>query len=77
MVYGNKDRGFARFSSLLGTFGLEDRLITSHKELIEKIDLLNTPINYDKVYEVLNNKRKEGYSFLENVLSHTNTKQKP
>lgn len=77
MVYGNKERGYARFSSLLSTFGLEERLITSHKELIEKIDLLNTPINYDKVYEVLNNKRKDGYSFLENVLSHTNTKQKP
>ena len=29
VAYANRDRGMARFISLLRTFGLEDRLVTS------------------------------------------------
>lgn len=60
-VVGNKERGQARFSSLLSLFKLEDRLISVDD--IENINW-NTPIDWDSV----NNTKKEwqdlSFSFL-------------
>ena len=51
-VVGNKERGQARFSSLLSLFKLEDRLISVDD--IESINW-NTPIDWDSI----NNTKKE------------------
>jgi len=63
IVYGNKDRGMERFTSLLGMFGLQDRLVTSSSEYKPLPD-----IDYDKVDRILNEKRQETMSFLESSL---------
>lgn len=63
IVYGNKDRGMERFTSLLGMFGLKDRLVTSSSEYKPLPD-----IDYDKVDRILNEKRQEAMSFLESSL---------
>lgn len=65
VVYGNKTRGYARFQSLLSMFGLEDRLIynlSDYKKLPKSID-------WDNVNSILKNKKKESFTFLQNVLN--------
>lgn len=57
-VIGNKSRGMSRFESLLGMFGLEDRLIPSTGELTHNV------INWEKVNTILQDKRKESIDFL-------------
>lgn len=57
-VIGNKSRGISRFESLLGMFGLEDRLIPSTGELTHNV------INWEKVNTILQDKRKESIDFL-------------
>ena len=69
IVFGNKDRGVARFQSLLSVYGLEDRLVTSYKEFKEKIDIIKKPIDYDSVHALLEQKRCDGTSFLREVLT--------
>jgi hypothetical protein len=59
-VCGNKDRGMARFHSLLSLFGLENRMIEPNNSFnhIEQF------IDWDKVDEQLNSLRKTSFSFL-------------
>lgn len=52
IVYGNKNRGMARFHSLLSIFGLENRLITNSEDALR---VINEPINW----EAVNVKKKE------------------
>lgn len=52
VVYGNKNRGMARFHSLLSIFGLENRLITNSEDALR---VINEPINW----EAVNVKKKE------------------
>lgn len=59
IVYGNKDRGMERFTSLLGMFGLKDRLVTSSSKYKPLPD-----IDYTKVDRILNEKRQEAMTFL-------------
>jgi len=59
IVYGNKDRGMERFTSLLGMFGLQDRLVTSSSEYKPLPD-----IDYTKVDRILNGKRQKAMIFL-------------
>lgn len=66
IVIGNKKRGLSRFESLLGSFGLESRLISSTNDFTEE-QLL--PIDYDKVFEIIKFKRQESFDFLEKMLS--------
>ena len=66
IVYGNKVRGMARFYSLLKLFGLEDRLILSSHEFIDK---KMKPINWAEVDSRLNTMRQFSYSFLHGVLT--------
>ena len=65
IVYGNKDRGMARFHSLLSIFGLENRLVISSAEA-QKV--ISVPIDWS----VVNAKKKEwqekSYNFLKNNL---------
>lgn len=63
VVYGNKERGMARFDSLLGMFGLEDRLVSSVAEVksLRRID-------YDNVDAKLNDMRSRSMAFLQESL---------
>lgn len=68
IVYGNKNRGLARFEDLLGLFGLQNRLITSIKDYYELKSQLLQPINYIAVDRILDVLRKQSYAFLERSL---------
>lgn len=57
-VISNPERGKARIESLLNTFGLQNRLITS----ISQID--NHPINWKAVNAILDRERMRGLEFL-------------
>lgn len=61
----NKERGSARFRSLLKIFGLENRLF-SPEEYQEQI--LNVNINYDHVNEILIKERAKALNFLSTSL---------
>ncbi len=64
-VIGNEERGLSRFTSLLGQFGLTDRLITEKN--LEDIDL-RKPIDWQRVNEIWQTKRKESIQLLESAL---------
>ena len=64
---GNKDRGAARFESLLSTFGLQDRLvIKQNAEAIQQI--LNTRVDWDKVNAIRQKERERALHFLKENL---------
>ena len=62
----NKERGSARFTSLLKMFGLEDRLICSITELTES--KINGSIDWGAVNHILDAKRIYSMDFLINAL---------
>lgn len=63
----NKERGGARFYSLLEEFGLKSRLIEEHE--VDKIkNIIDTPIEYEIVNERLNELKKYSSQFLLNSL---------
>lgn len=49
IAIANRDRGLERFTSLLGTFGLTDRLVFDFNEFKQKESQLLLPINYKQV----------------------------
>lgn len=61
IVYGNKERGFARFESLLKLFGLEERLVCSPDE-INKV--LQATIDWDRVNSIRKQMKEKSLSFL-------------
>lgn len=61
ITLGNKARGYDRFISLLGLFGLEDRLVTS-KEEVEKVFI---PIDYSIVNAKLEELRAEAKQYFD------------
>ena len=66
VVIGNKERGMARFESLLNALGCEERLVTS----INAVEsLLKLEVDYSFVNERLNTLRMESMSFLTNSLN--------
>ena len=68
VVVGNKERGMARFESLLSMFGLEDRLVTTDA------DVLALPqIDYNSVYQKYDELKIRSWNFLENALNSSNT----
>lgn len=67
ITIGNSYRGMARFTSLLKIFGLEDRLVFNLEDVTE--ELINRPINYDKVYEILGKERIKSKNFLFHALN--------
>ena len=67
ITIANKERGIDRFTSLLRLFDLTDRLIYSESELTD--NLINKPINFDKVNLIKKTKQIESLSFLSKALS--------
>ena len=65
IVYGNRERGFARFESLLKLFGLEERLVCSPNEINKA---LNRPIDWNNVYRIHTEWKESSISFLINNL---------
>lgn len=64
---GNKERGSARFDTLLGTFGLKNRMISNTTQ--EEIDrILNTPIDWERVNSILEFERQRGINYLKENL---------
>lgn len=61
VVYGNVNRGMARFHSLLSMFGLEDRLVTTPDEAA---NVACQPIDWDAVNNRLSELRKVSKEFL-------------
>lgn len=66
IAIGNKERGLARFTSLLKMFGLEDRLATSADEVTE--ELINKPIDWDAVNTKVGSEQKRSKEYLEKYL---------
>lgn len=64
---GNKERGSARFDSLLKTFGLSDRIFT-HGSNDELIQLLSKPIDWVRVNSIHDAERERGITFLKENL---------
>src|SRR5690606_16204730 len=62
----NKSRGASRFESLLGQFGLEDRLLYSLDNLDYKI--LEKEIDFEFVHSEIDKQRKQSLEFLQNNL---------
>lgn len=65
IVYGNKNRGMSRFTSLLKMFGLEDRLVLSSDEYKSK-QISSSIIEAQKKLEIL---RSESIDWLKSALS--------
>ena len=65
IVYGNKDRGMARFHSLLSIFGLENRLVTSSAEA-QKV--ISVPIDWSLVNAKKKELQEKSFNFLRNNL---------
>ena len=65
VVYGNKDRGMARFHSLLSIFGLENRLVTRSAEA-QKV--ISVPIDWSLVNAKKKEWQEKSYNFLKNNL---------
>lgn len=65
IVYGNRERGLARFKSLLSIFGLEERIVSTKEEATKTI---SKPINWEKVNESHRQWKEKSMSFLVNSL---------
>lgn len=55
----NESRGAARFDTLLNMLNLKERLVSAKDELI-----IDKPIDYVKVENILNERRKHSYEFI-------------
>ena len=64
---GNALRGSARFEALLGTYGLENRLL-SNPSPVELQRVLASPIDWAKVNEIRASERARGMQFLKDNL---------
>lgn len=61
ICYGNKDRGLSRFDSLLGSFGLKERMVFKPEDFT---DIIHTNINYSVVNKKLETLRNDSHEFL-------------
>lgn len=66
VVYGNAERGMARFHSLLAQFDLEDRLVAT---LDDAVRVATLPIDWDSVNARLTELRAQSQIFLNSALS--------
>lgn len=69
VVLVNRKRGASRIESLLGMFGLEDRIIMEDTKIEEIKEIVKTEIDYNKVFSKLNQYRKDSYEFLQKTLN--------
>ena len=65
---GNEKRGAARFDSLLGTFGLKDRLVT-RPEHDTVLRILNTPVDWEQVNAIRRSEQARALEFLRHNLA--------
>lgn len=65
IVLHNKNRGNARFESLLKLIGYEERLIPASTPKEKIIELANKPINFARVNEILNNEKQASIKWFE------------
>lgn len=64
---GNEARGSARFDSLLGTFGLQDRLLTN--PTAEQVaECMRTPIDWERVNAIRHSEQQRAFDFLKQNL---------
>ena len=68
IAIANKDRGLERFTSLLGTFGLTDRLVFDFNEFKQKECQLLQPINYKQVDSKKQEFIRESKYFLDDAI---------
>ena len=68
VAIGNKSRGMARFESLLQMFGIEERLVYSFEDYKLREEELLRPIDNERVYRILEEKRAEATDFLKGAL---------
>jgi exopolysaccharide biosynthesis predicted pyruvyltransferase EpsI len=73
IAVGNKKRGMTRFISLLKMFNLENRLIEKADENLKAI--LNDKIDFAGINEILETKKTEAVTYLENALKSAELKQ--
>lgn len=66
IVYGNSERGMARFDSVLKTFGLEDRFINNPSQFTTK--LVDTQIDWEKVESVRRKEKERSIKYLTELL---------
>lgn len=67
IVIGNESRGLTRFTSLLKTFNLENRLISSPNE----VNIIDTPIDFLEVNKIKKEKKAESIDFIIRSLGNT------
>ena len=66
IVLKNRNRGLTRFLSLLSRLNLQDRLIEETSE--NYINIIDTPIDWKKVNELITQMRKESINYLKHSL---------
>nr|WP_290701607.1 polysaccharide pyruvyl transferase family protein [Halomonas sp. UBA3074] len=71
LVIGNKSRGLARFTSLLKTFELEDRLVESTDDLDNSVVV--KPIDWKRVNEIRQIGKNKSINFITKSLSITDS----
>ncbi len=64
VVVMNKNRGAARFTSLLKLFNLENRLLDNNDDISKLYSVINANINWTNINAILNNERKLAYDFI-------------
>ena len=69
IAVGNKERGLARFTSLLKVFGLEDRLVSDAAEVTE--ELLNSKIDWGRVNGIKKKEQKRSMEYLNRHLKQS------
>lgn len=62
LVIGNKDRGMSRFNSLLKTFELQNRMISSNLDTV-----IDTPINWNKVNIIHDVLKRKAIDYLSKI----------
>ena len=75
IVIRNNKRGGLRFTSLLGRFGIMERLVESEEEVVNT-DKLEAPVDYGNVYEIIHKDKEESMKWLRNALFSIKTLNK-
>jgi len=66
IAIGNKDRGLARFQSILKIFNLQNRLIFQFSELTD--DLIDSEIDFLSINEIIQEQRSKATEFITNSI---------
>lgn len=61
-------RGQDRFYSLSRTLGLDDRMVYDIDELKKNIKLFSNPIDYERIYKIIDLKKQEGIKWVKDSL---------